>query len=183
MGKGLKLPLNCRRCHSAPETLAHVMGTCSKNNGLINQRHNQVLDLVKKTAGRQKDPKANLQIEPTIKTASGNFRPDLLYVTEKEIHVIDVTCPIEGGQNMQDSRTGKLQKYEPLRQHLEETHGKKATVQTIVIGMLGAWDPENFTTLTSLDIPRHRQVTLARRSIEASIDGTRRIYATHVRKA
>lgn len=70
-----------------------------------------------------------------------NLHPDLVLKNRKQILIIDATVPFDNGHAaIKEARNKKLIKYNQLAKELS-TDGCTASVDAVVVGALGSWDP------------------------------------------
>ncbi|XP_049266791.1 uncharacterized protein LOC125756315 [Rhipicephalus sanguineus] len=71
------------------------------------------------------------------------LRPDLVPARVEEAPILDVCCPFDNRmQAFQEARRVKEEKYVPLQLHLLRQF-ERVSVEAIVVGCLGSWDPGN----------------------------------------
>nr|XP_054921325.1 uncharacterized protein LOC129382025 [Dermacentor andersoni] len=75
--------------------------------------------------------------------SSSHFVRTGQFTRGEEAIIIDVTCPFENRPAaLNAARQGKEEKYQPVREYLLRKF-QKVTVEAIIIGALGSWDPQN----------------------------------------
>jgi hypothetical protein len=128
---------SCRRCGFENETLPHVINHCMRYTDLFTRRYNAVVNRIRKAA---ESKYTNLAENDVV---LGNLRPDLVIVKNNKATIIDITVPFENRMEaLNQARLLKLQKYEDLAR-APSGRFAEVKVDTIVLGSLGSWDPEN----------------------------------------
>lgn len=93
--------------------------------------------------------------------------------------MLDICCPFENRREaLRVAREHKRSKYEPVRQFLLRRY-QRVTVDAVVVGALGSWDPANDATLKRL-CSRSYLRTMKRLVVSETIACSRNIYVTHV---
>ena len=109
-----QIDTTCARCKSQPETLAHVLNTCTPNTGMMRERHNLILHRLAKAIPRHID---DCFLEQQIPGSPGDLQPDI-YITNKdsgEAIIVDVTTLFETGTEAFDkARSENIDKYTHL---------------------------------------------------------------------
>ncbi|GFQ96492.1 retrovirus-related Pol polyprotein from type-1 retrotransposable element R2 [Trichonephila clavata] len=89
------------------------------------------------------------------------FGQTLVVELEDELFIVDSTVPFENRKGaFSQARKRKVEKYKPLIDYFHSIGRQKASIVPIVVGSLGAWDPENdaflrkFTTKSYLNLLR-----------------------------
>ncbi len=82
--------VKCRKCRSQPETLAHILNACTPNVGLMQERHNSILQRLFKALPRSPDA-VNVLVNQKIPGSPGQLRPDLVILDNRDnsISIID----------------------------------------------------------------------------------------------
>lgn len=146
----------CRRCAMANETLAHISGQCLAVKNARIKRHNKILDKLKVQVAKHG---WTVHIEPRFRTADGRlWKPDLIFVKEQEVAVVDVTVRYESN-NMELERAWKekTEKYEHLRGQIAEvTKGTSIKFFGFVMGARGKWHDWNDTLMAYLKIEKYK---------------------------
>nr|XP_054921138.1 uncharacterized protein LOC129381906 [Dermacentor andersoni] len=134
----------CRVCGYAKESLPHVLCDCMARSAMYTARHNIVARL--RTASRNR-----FAIASENRTVGNtNLRPDVVLVRGEEAIILDVCCPFDNRlEAFAAARATKIAKYEPVRVHLAQRY-QRVTVDAIVIGALGSWDPCNDAVMRRL---------------------------------
>lgn len=86
-GRRVELPL-CEAGCNAVSTLSHISQSCVRTHRLRTARHDSLVDFIRKSLEGEG---YSVLVEPIIKTAQGNRKPDLVIVKEAECHIVDVT--------------------------------------------------------------------------------------------
>ncbi|KAL1442455.1 hypothetical protein MTO96_046411 [Rhipicephalus appendiculatus] len=164
----------CRRCGYGEETLPHVLCHCMRQSRAMTERHNAIVARLKKAAlGRYTVIGENQQV------GVPGLRPDLVLARGEEALVLDVCCPFENRmQAFQEARRIKEEKYAPLQLHLLRRF-QRVSVDAIVVGCLGTWDPANDRVCRRL-CSKHYLRTMKRLCISDTIAASTTIYRSHI---
>jgi hypothetical protein len=162
--------VRCRRCDAQLETWAHVLGQCTHMKGLVIRRHNSIRDFISKTTA-QKDGYVVTE-EPSIVTAEGILKPDLVVIHQKRVHMVDVTVRHEDVGCLQNGYNEKHRKYTPLLQVLADQHHiDPGRVLPIVVGTRGAIPKSTIAALEELGITGKRPlITIAPLALRSSTE-------------
>jgi hypothetical protein len=162
--------VRCRRCDAQLETLAHVLGQCTHMKGLVIRRHNSIRDFISKTTAH-KDGYMVTE-EPSIITAEGTLKPDLVVIHQKRVHVVDVTVRHEDVGYLQNGYNEKHRKYAPLLQILADQHQiEPGRVLPIVIVTRGAIPKSTIAALEEPGITDRRSlITIALLALRSSTE-------------
>jgi hypothetical protein len=145
--------VSCRVCSQEPETLGHVLNACSPNVGLYRQRHNQIVERIRKAVASR--PNTTTLIDQKIPGSSVPLRPDVTLIEDNKITIVDVTIPFESGPDaFEKARAEKDTKYSDLLSWAR-TKYSDATYSSLIVGSLGSWDPANEDTLKHLKIGKN----------------------------
>ncbi|KAL1479133.1 hypothetical protein MTO96_052113 [Rhipicephalus appendiculatus] len=127
----------CRVCEYAVETLPHALGHCMRHSFAYTSRHNRIVDRVKQAASRKFTvTHGNRPVGDT------NLCTDLVLARGKEAIIVDVTCPFENHLGVLEAARSEERKYQPVRDYLLRRY-QRLSIEAIVVGMLGSWDPAN----------------------------------------
>ncbi|XP_023232410.1 uncharacterized protein LOC111632249 [Centruroides sculpturatus] len=171
----------CRRCSYPKETLAHVLNHCNRNLHLATERHNAILDRLRRAIH---DKDLIIRTNQRVPDYEGNCRPDIVAIDEatKTATIVDVVVPFENGHEaFNNARQKKIQKYRPLTQHFR-TKGYDTFCDAFVIGSLGAYDPGNIAVLQRLGIGRNYSKLMAKLMVSDPIRWSREIYMQHLNR-
>lgn len=168
-------PTKCRKCKHK-ETLAHVINHCTEHMPKITARHNRIVDRITDAAsGRWTIWKQN---QPLGRKA---LRPDLVITKDKEAIIIDVTCPFEGGRNaLAEARKIKMDKYHELAEELAGwSRFDKVTIEPIIVGALGSWDPLNNKIISRICSKKYAAL-MKKLIVSDTVRASRNIFYSHV---
>ncbi|GFW78923.1 uncharacterized protein TNCV_3305221, partial [Trichonephila clavipes] len=133
----------CRRCGKWDETLPHVLNHCTSYSAAWQLRHNAILARIR-TAVTYK----GTVITENQAVSPAKLRPDLVAEINGNIYIVDKTVPFENRKpSFQEAKQRKVEKYHHLISHFNNLGFQNGKVVPIVVGSLGAWDPENDTFL------------------------------------
>lgn len=164
----------CRRCGYAEETLPHVLCHCMRQSRAMTERHNAIVARVKKAALGRFTVIGENQV-----VGLPSLRPDLVLARGEEALILDVCCPFENrAQAFQEARRTKEEKYAPLQRHLLQRF-QRVSVDSIIVGCLGTWDPDNDRVVRRL-CSRSYLRTMKRRCVSDAVGASTRIYRGHV---
>ncbi|KAF8778866.1 Retrovirus-related Pol polyprotein type-1 like protein [Argiope bruennichi] len=165
----------CRRCNEADlETLPHVLNHCKGRSRGWQLRHDTIVARVKKAlATRCTIISENQRVGPD------NLRPDLVVQSGNKIFIVDVTIPFENRmEGFEKAKRLKHDKYASLLP-LYSSNGVQAAIIPIVVGALGAWDPENDRFLSKY-MSRGYLNKFRKLCVSDCIKWSRDIYVEHI---
>ncbi|KAG8225600.1 hypothetical protein J437_LFUL004168 [Ladona fulva] len=131
------------------------------------------------TDGRRGTMKSKQLVDRRISGDESLLRPDLLISEGPNgpMHILDITVPLENRPDaLKVARETKRWKYPDLAERLRV----EVSLDAIVVGALGTWDPENDNVLQRLRIPKRKMTTLQHQAASAAIKWFRDIYVEHV---
>ena len=164
----------CRRCGYELESAAHVLGHCMGQSRAYTARHDEVVERVKKAA--QRKFRVLAENRPVDDSA---LRPDLVLCNRESALIIDVTVPYENRpEAFTSARQSKITKYAPVVESLKGRF-RNVTVEPIVVGQCGAWDPRNDKVLKKI-CTRSYAGLMRRLIVSGVIRWGRDIYMSHV---
>ena len=150
---------SCPLYKAHPETLGHLLNSCTPLVGLMRARHNLILRRLVNAI-----PRENNDIFVEQRFLPANLKPDIVVLnrSSRDATVVDVTCPYEGEcDSFKKARAEKEQKYAGLKEWMKDNNYNSVTVHAFIFGSLGAWDLENLKTLKALHISvKYSQVIL-----------------------
>ncbi|KAJ3583332.1 hypothetical protein NHX12_024352 [Muraenolepis orangiensis] len=156
------IPL-CRACGKGPETGSHVLGGCSETKLNRMARHNKLCSML---AYEGKRMKWEVFCERRITKKDGSWAvPDLIFVREDSLLVVDVTIRSDGVMAwLEVAKAEKEDKYRkilgPLQ--LEFPLVKDLSVHGFVMGTRGKWLKSNFLVLEKLGIGKTSRIRFAK---------------------
>ncbi|XP_064462303.1 uncharacterized protein T26G10.4-like [Ornithodoros turicata] len=164
----------CRRWGHSNETLPHVLDHCMPSSASYQARHNEIVESVKAAArGKYTAISENMAVGGT------GLRPDLILCRGEEAIIVDVTIPFDNRyQALAAARAEKEAKYELLKPHLQRRF-HRVSVQAIVVGALGSWDPANNKVMKKLCTKSYLGV-FKKLCVSNVIAASRNIYVEHV---
>jgi hypothetical protein len=163
--------VNCRRCNSGVETLAHIVGQCTTTTALWIKRHEEIRDFrAKKLAAGEK----TVQVieEATVQTPSGTLNPDRAVISQGMVNVIDLTVRHEDKRYLGEGYTSKIVKYKLLLPVLaEKLQVSPGIILPVVICTRGAIYKTTLASLAYLGITdRGSLITIALMAPRSSIE-------------
>ncbi|XP_049266707.1 uncharacterized protein LOC125756281 [Rhipicephalus sanguineus] len=165
----------CRTCGYQRETLPHVLGHCMARSALYTARHNAVVARIRTAASRNYS--VAFENRPVGDTG---LRPDLVLVRGEEAIVLDVACPFENTREaFANTRNDKVSRYEPVAAYLRRRY-QRVTVAAVIVGALGAWDPDNDRVLRRLCSRPYLRL-FKKICVSEVLAASRQIYHVHVR--
>ena len=141
---------------------------------MVQDRISKAIRLFNKTA--------RVNVNKQCSIARRSLKPDIVVIDEKakEVAILDVTCPFENGpEAFAKAREIKVQKYSPEAEAYR-AKGYNVTVDAIVVGALGTWDPSNNTALQAVHIPKRYREKMVRLTIMDVISASTEIYWRHI---
>ncbi|XP_075770148.1 uncharacterized protein T26G10.4-like [Pelodiscus sinensis] len=169
----------CRRCGYPLETLPHVLCGCTTHSEAWRRRHNAIQNRLVKAL-----PPAlgAVTVDSPIPGTNSRLRPDIVVTDEqaKTILLIDVTVPFENRMTaFRVAREKKLSKYSQLADNLQ-SRGYSVAVHALLVGALGAWDPENDAVLEACEVGPCYTGLMRRLMVSDAIRWSRDIYTEHI---
>ena len=159
-----------------PETIGHVLNACTPHVGQMRTRHNAILERVRKAIPSSS---GTLLIDQKVPGSNCQLRPDIVLLDNKKVLIADLTIPYESGPDaFQKARNEKRAKYAELvewaRSHYDEVH-----FDSLVVGSLGSWDPDNEQLLKQLNIGSKYSVLFRKLCCLDAIKGSLDIWRSH----
>jgi hypothetical protein len=141
----------CRHCKQQ-ETLPHVLNHCPYNMDRVRQRHDTILERIRKaTEHGNRDKKVLVNQKPP--GYNDNIKPDLVVLDEqtKTATIVDLVIPFEDFHNNAFSKAHELKvaKYTELADWYR-SRGYETQLDAIIYGSLGAIYHANLHVLTTL---------------------------------
>ena len=166
----------CRRCKAPVESLAHIIGQCRATKWHRIKRHDAIVDCLAREVN--KEWKAVREAKVTVD--GRNYVPDVIFVREKEAHVVDVSVRYENTpRTLTDAHREKVRKYEPLENEVKRLTGAtKVTFGAVIVGSRGAWCKSNSDSFKRLGLRRGLEVYLSRIALRSSLEILSRHAAT-----
>lgn len=145
----------CRRCHSKPEMLGHVIGECTAGCCSHIVWHNAAVGRIEETL---QDRAESVATEQIFTLADGtHLRPDLVVKSSGSVWVIDVTIPFEKTDSLHGVALEKVRKYEPLLPIVREQLGAtKGEVIPIILDVRGVFPVSTATALQRMGLLNQR---------------------------
>ncbi|KAF8797217.1 Retrovirus-related Pol polyprotein type-2 like protein [Argiope bruennichi] len=165
----------CRRCNEADlETLPHVLNHWKGKSRGWQLRHDTIVARVKKAlATRCTIISENQSVGPN------NLHPDLVVQSGNKVYIVDVTIPFENRmEGFEKAKRLKHDKYASLLP-LYSSSGMQVSIVPIVVGALGAWDPENDRFLSKY-MSRGYLNKFRKLCVSDCIKWSRDIYVEHI---
>uniref|UniRef100_A0A6M2DYL2 Putative reverse transcriptase n=1 Tax=Xenopsylla cheopis TaxID=163159 RepID=A0A6M2DYL2_XENCH len=145
------VPLECRECHCAAESLGHVLGACPSLHGHVIRRHNDILDVV--TTALEEQGAVDVLKEQSFMVNGDRMKPDLVFCKDGNGFILDVTVRYENGGSLDRARAEKVNKYRKLIPlMLKYYKDKNWKVLPVVIGARGAIPPSTIKALKEIGI-------------------------------
>ncbi|XP_049527461.1 uncharacterized protein LOC125947135 [Dermacentor silvarum] len=164
----------CRVCGSHPETLPHVLCHCMTHSQAYTSRHNQIVNRVKAAASNRFT--VTHENRPVGTT---NLRPDLVLCRGEEAIIVDVTCPFDNRPAaLIEARQKKEEKYKPVQEYLQRKY-QKVSVEAIIVGALGSWDPRNDRVMRRFCSKKYLRL-FKKLAVSETIAASRNVYADHI---
>ena len=171
----------CRVYGYESETLGHVLGRCWHHSANLNRRHNSIQDAVVAALPESEDD-TEVLVNRCPTAFSSSERIDLQVVNSnlKTATLVDFKCPFESGNEaFTTARQRNEHKYAPLAERYRRL-GFVVTLDTICVGALGTWDPQNSRPLKTLGVPKCRVKALRTTICRAVLHLSRNIWVEHV---
>ena len=173
---GREAEVRCRGCTGNLETQEHCLNVCRGNMPAMRARHNRIVERLTRAIP---DELGRVYLDQALPGCSGSGRPDVVILNEqlKKAYIVDVTCPCETGENLKAARRRKVEKYDVLKRKLEED-GYATSLDALVVGSLGTWDPENDPLLTLLGIGRKYGTMFKKLCCRDAVSGSYEVWAS-----
>ncbi|KAG8174129.1 hypothetical protein JTE90_028359 [Oedothorax gibbosus] len=165
----------CRRCSAPVESTLHVLSLCKPNMGRRTTRHNAIVDRIQNAKRRDWQVYSKNQV-----LGNNRLRPDLVLTKgDPEALILDITVPYENRyQAFENARNEKSRKYAAIAALLAKDF-KKVSVEAIIVGALGSWDPANDAILRRFANKRYIP-KLLKLCVSDAINHSRQIFQKHV---
>ncbi|GFY40356.1 uncharacterized protein TNIN_91281 [Trichonephila inaurata madagascariensis] len=129
----------CRKCGQWDRNATKMANHCKSYSAAWQLRHNAVLARIRAAIAF----KGTILSENQV-VGNNRLRPDLVAQIDKNIYIIDVTIPFENRrQAFSQARERKVFKYLELLPYFSSLGFQQVHIVPIIVGSLGAWDPEN----------------------------------------
>ena len=150
----------CTLCNHNIESVAHLMSSCRKFKDLYSRRHDRIVSTVSEKI-QKSNPASHLFVNKMAETVFPALRnetkeissrkPDIIELkeNEKECEIIEITVCFD--MYMEQSYSGKAEKYKELIRVLEQ-NGIKAKINVLCFGSLGSVHKEVRTCLKKLGL-------------------------------
>ena len=175
-------------CCGQLESLSHILNGCQFLKQRYTDRHNRVVDLVwdminKANHPAQLHPHFNTIVPGPLSEVTRRLRPDIWYMRNGVLHVVEITVPYASTTQRDGSRqdtlamrrTQKLDKYQQLIEEIQNQPGAAAELHVIIVGSLGAIPDATMKELLKL-APAPLAKRYAKRIVAATILGSRILY-------
>ena len=154
----------CPYCGASDEhdTLFHRLNNCTPAKYMYTYRHDLVAEAIRKQAELSYQG-ATILLNKTIRvpgmpvltTPEASLRPDVTIITEKEIHIVEISCPYDmpkddGTTALDYTYHTKKEKYEELRKQCEQRYRRKCKTYVVIVSSLGAVHKDTITDLRHL---------------------------------
>ena len=152
----------CPYCGSiGDDTIAHRINGCIQSRRNQTRRHNNiqniVLEYLKKRVSGNFRYKTNSTVNlegKHIKEELGTLKPDIVVWNDKEIKLIEFSCPYanvgEKGNKLDNTFNEKVEKYSELVKECEEVYKRKVTLHVIIVSSLGVVQKDSIKHLRNL---------------------------------
>jgi hypothetical protein len=186
----------CGCLHHEKHTLSHILNRCSYNYGMMTERHNRVVKVVRNALERLSTLESAINENTPIPVEGlseevANLRPDIIATQkvrgEQILEIIEVTCPYgytsRGQITLERAYEEKLQKYEPLAQEIRQVTQKRVRVTAVIVSSMGAVYAKSLRDLCCvLNITEGKaKERLGRRMSEEAILGSYQIWRKYIR--
>ena len=173
---------SCKICHNPYDTVSHILNGCTQYQGLYQQRHNRIVDII---FGKANNANTEVVKDTVLKPAmfnspqqhflSQNTRPDLVLIDREEQRATIVEIAVPFDAHIDICYKSKFEKYFPLSQELNNL-GFKAEIIVLIIGSLGTVHFRFLSGLKKMNIPKAESKHLARYLSISAIIGSYRVW-------
>lgn len=161
------MDVTCRRCHTQPETIGHVLGLCIHTKQLRIKRHDEVKNFIFSKLA----PSKPVTVEPTLNINGRLFKPDLIIKSENKAFIVDVTVRYEHRDYLQVANKEKKEKYAPCLENIrQQMMCSESEVLPVVIGSRGAMPRDTVENLKILGLKKNDILTIALNVLRSSIE-------------
>lgn len=190
----------CERCNE-PGSLFHVLSRCKRFYTLMTRRHGAILLRLARACfqGQALSPLdatrvesllvsgsksiiirqgVSLLLESCVPRSRSALKPDFILYNEvlRSIYIVDVTIVGESSSRaFASARAHKLYRYRQFEPELR-LRGYLVKVDALIVGTLGAWDPDNNRVLRELRCPHRGLNELVRYCSVEALRGSYEIY-------
>jgi len=134
-----------------------------------NARHDAVVDIL--ASEIREHCNAELDVNLRCRFVHSPLRVDLqvYFPDRKRIVLIDVKCPFDELENLDNANKANLENYRPLQAAIQAKYSDhRVSLFTFIVGALGTWIPDNKKALKAIFIP-HREKDIAYATIRSNI--------------
>ncbi|CAD6208073.1 GSCOCG00012713001-RA-CDS, partial [Cotesia congregata] len=159
--------VRCRRCGMQPETLAHIIGACTHTKPARIRRHDEIKNLVAKKLAEN----GHVYQEMSVNEFGELKRPDIVYVKNGKVYVLDITVRYEKGNSMEEARIEKEKKYKITAGLVAMiTECESGGVLPIVVGSRGHLPRRTMEILKTLGFNRSHMLTIVMIAMRSSLE-------------
>lgn len=169
--------VGCRRCDFKTEYQSHVLCHCNMDN--VGKRHNKLLYFISKF---MLDLGYEVITDKPSKEVGSILRPDLVVKKENyPIFLIDIKSPYDLKSNFADARKKNIDHYSELKRLYQVETNLYVVLETLVIGALGSWDPQNDKVLKDIGFTEAQTAKMAISCCRIAIQQSHKIYNDHLK--
>lgn len=163
------MDIRCRRCHSRPETLGHILGFCGSTKPKRIKRHDDIKNLLaERLATRESNA---VFVEPQLQVGENLIKPDIVIKNEDKLIVVDVTIRFENRENLLQACNEKIKKYGKCLAELKKKYKcKEGGILPVVIGCRGAIPSFTKKNLQELKISIKDMKTMSLMVLRSSLE-------------
>ena len=170
----------CRRCHSFPETMTHVLQCCNPNKKLQTARHDACLNKIVDCLRSKNIIVVVNQMCSLL--PDRKERIDLLVtdVERRMIFLVDMKCPIDTIQNFEESNKNNIIHYTEFRNELAKLKPDfNIELFTCIIGSLGTVPASTEAILAKIGVPKNKIQNLVKECAISNIEHSAKIWQFH----
>jgi hypothetical protein len=189
---------HCMRCgQDKKPTFAHLLNDCTKNLGLMIQRHNRLATVIRTAVANfvgnrlTSDIRENTTFElEGLSTDTRDLRPDMIFERSTNkgplIEILEFSCPYGYISHERDTLKAKFeqkwQKYENLANEVRRMSGKHVRLSPIIVSSMGAIYGPSLTSLKRIFGCSDRELRkVARQMSDTVIVGSMEIWRASVK--
>ena len=181
-------PHICNKCNNAniKDSLMHELNGCPTIRNKLTNRHNAVQNILKKEIeNKYKVPvftNSTIKINNrSIQSESGNLKPDLWYVHNGIINVIEFSIPygemktVNGNEvnSLKETMKHKEEKYKDMVEEAKRTFNMNVEFYPIIVSSLGIIPKETISNIKKiLHCPKNTTKKISRRMVYEAIRGS-----------
>ncbi|MCC7304188.1 reverse transcriptase family protein [bacterium] len=169
--RGQTVEKMCRRCHTDPESIMHILQFCNSTRGLRCERHDRICTRV---AQKLKERGFNIIQEKRFVVPNDNLKilkPDLIVIKNNKVNILDVQVVYEtSGAAFSNAYQRKVEKYTQLIPLVrQEFKCESVEIHGLIIGARGSFLHNHINIWRALEFTNTDLQFLAIHALENSL--------------